>query len=274
MTHLQTRCRATTRTVRCGSRSQPWDICWNAREKRTTPDGVDPGNQSATSRSWNCRWSSGKTVSIGSSCSEFTRWAIPQFAEFIDARGLNTQINSACASTTQALALAEDWIHEGRCRRVIVISADDATSDHSMEWIGARDSWLRERRQPMTWWKMPALPFDRRRHGLIVGMGAAAFVVEDAKLARERGIQPICEVLGTVTANSAFHGSRLDVRHICEVMGRLVSDVESKFGLIATKFRKTWSLFRMRPTRQPAAAAPRRRSMRSVKSSEHPQIAL
>jgi 3-oxoacyl-(acyl-carrier-protein) synthase len=31
-----------------------------------------------------------------------------QFAEFVGARGPNTQINSACASTTQALALAAD----------------------------------------------------------------------------------------------------------------------------------------------------------------------
>ena len=35
-----------------------------------------------------------------------------QFAEFIGARGPNTQINSACASTTQAVALANDWIKE------------------------------------------------------------------------------------------------------------------------------------------------------------------
>ena len=60
-----------------------------------------------------------------------------QFAEFIGARGPNTQINSACASTTQAVGLAEDWIHAGRCSRVIVISADDITSDHMIEWMGA-----------------------------------------------------------------------------------------------------------------------------------------
>ena len=33
-----------------------------------------------------------------------------QFAEFIGARGPNTQVNAACASTAQAVALAEDWI--------------------------------------------------------------------------------------------------------------------------------------------------------------------
>ena len=52
-----------------------------------------------------------------------------QFAELIGARGPNTQLNAACASTTQAVAVAEDWIRTGRCRRVVVVSADDVTSD-------------------------------------------------------------------------------------------------------------------------------------------------
>ena len=54
-----------------------------------------------------------------------------QFAELIGARGPNTQVNSACASTTQAVALAEDWIRAGRCRRVVIVAGDDATSRHA-----------------------------------------------------------------------------------------------------------------------------------------------
>jgi acyl transferase domain-containing protein/acyl carrier protein/NAD(P)-dependent dehydrogenase (short-subunit alcohol dehydrogenase family) len=153
-----------------------------------------------------------------------------QFAEFIGARGPNTQINSACASTTQAVALAQDWINAGRCRRVIVISADDVTSDHAIEWFGAgflasgaaaTDEVVEE----------AATPFDRRRHGLIVGMGAAGLVVERADAARERGIQAICEVLSTVTANSAFHGTRLDVQHIGQMMENLISQAETRAGI-------------------------------------------
>ncbi|MGA7947499.1 MAG: beta-ketoacyl synthase N-terminal-like domain-containing protein, partial [Candidatus Sulfotelmatobacter sp.] len=153
-----------------------------------------------------------------------------QFAEFIGARGPNTQLNSACASTTQAVGLAEDWIHAGRCSRVIVISADDITSDHMIEWMGpgflasgaaATDEVVTD----------AAVPFDRRRHGMIIGMGAAALVVESAAAARERGIQPICEVLTTVTANSAFHGTRLDVQHIGKVMEALVAKAEVGSGI-------------------------------------------
>ena len=76
-----------------------------------------------------------------------------------------------------------------------------------------------------------AIPFDRRRHGMIIGMGAAALVVESAEAARERGIQPICEVLSAVTANSAFHGTRLDVQHIGQVMEDLMSKAEARSGI-------------------------------------------
>ena len=145
-----------------------------------------------------------------------------QFAELIGARGPNTQINAACASGAHAVGLAQDWIRAGRCRRVIIITADDVTSDNMIGWFGpgflasgaaATDERVED----------AATPFDRRRHGLIMGMGAAALVVESAEAARERGIQPICEVLSTVTANSAFHGTRLDVQHIGQIMENLVA---------------------------------------------------
>ncbi len=153
-----------------------------------------------------------------------------QFAEYIGARGPNTAVNGACASTAQAISLAEDWIHAGRCQRVVVVSADDVTSDNMLEWIGAgflatgaaaTDELLED----------AALPFDRRRHGMLIGMGAAGLVVESEQSAKERGLQPICEVLGAVTANSAFHGTRLDVQHIGQVMEQLVSEAERRHGV-------------------------------------------
>ncbi|HZM10480.1 MAG TPA: beta-ketoacyl synthase N-terminal-like domain-containing protein, partial [Candidatus Limnocylindrales bacterium] len=161
-----------------------------------------------------------KTLSMGHS----------QFAEFIGARGPNTQINSACATTTQAVGMAGDWIRAGRCSRVIIITADDVTSDHMIGWFGAgflasgaaaTDEKVEE----------AATPFDRRRHGLIMGMGAASLVVESADAARERGIQPICEVLSAETANSAFHGTRLDVNHIGQIMENLVAHAEAHSGI-------------------------------------------
>src|SRR5205823_5680673 len=148
-------------------------------------------------------------------------------AEVIGARGPNTQVNAACASTTQALCIAEDWIRTGRCRRVVVVSADDVTGDEMLPWVAsgflasgaaATDDVVEE----------AAVPFDRRRHGMIVGMGAAAFVVESREAAGERGIRPICEVLGAVMATSAYHGTRLDVEHVGQVMEQVLRQAESR----------------------------------------------
>ena len=148
-----------------------------------------------------------------------------QFAEYIGARGPIRRSIRPVRPRTQAISLAEDWIRVGRCKRVFIIAADDVTSDNMMEWIGAgflatgaaaTDEGVEN----------AALPFDKRRHGMIVGMGAAALIVESAEGARERGIRPICEVLSTVTANSAFHGTRLDVGHVGDVMEMLVAQAE------------------------------------------------
>ena len=150
-----------------------------------------------------------------------------QFAELIGARGPNTQLNAACASTAQALCVAEDWIRAGRCRQVVVVSADDAASDTLLPWTGsgflasgaaATDDVVED----------AALPFDKRRHGMIIGSGAAALVVESADAARERGITPICDLVAAVTANSAFHGTRLDVDHIGQVMEQLIRQAERR----------------------------------------------
>jgi acyl transferase domain-containing protein/acyl carrier protein len=153
-----------------------------------------------------------------------------QFAELLGIRGPNTQVNAACASTTMAVGMAEDWIRAGRCRRVLIIGADDVTSDNLLEWMGAGFLATGAATTEDVLEKA-ALPFDRRRNGMLLGMGACGLVVESEDAVRERGMRGLCEVLGTEFANSAFHGTRLDVDHIEGVMERLVSGVERRHGL-------------------------------------------
>ena len=153
-----------------------------------------------------------------------------QFAQYSGIRGPNTIINLACASATAAFGVAEDWLNADRVDRVVIISADDVTGDDMWEWIGggfaasgaaATHNVVEE----------TALPFDRRRNGLVLGMGAAAFVVERNSEAQERGVQPIAELLGATTANSAFHGTRLDVEHVAETVDNFVSSMEDQWGI-------------------------------------------
>ena len=153
-----------------------------------------------------------------------------QFAEYIGARGPNTHVNAACATTTHAVSIAEDWIRAGRARRVVVIAGDDVTSGPLSNWVptGLMASGAATiEGNP----RMAILPFDRRRNGMIMGMGAAALVVESEDAVRERGMRGICEVVATQIANSAFHGTRLDVQHVGDVMERLLDQAERRFGI-------------------------------------------
>ncbi len=153
-----------------------------------------------------------------------------QFAEYIGARGPNAHVNAACASTAQGIAIAEDWIRSGRCRRVVVIGADNVTSEKLMGWVGAAflatgaaatDDKVSE----------AAVPFDRRRHGTLLGMGACALVVESQDAVEERGMRGIVELLSTETRNSAFHATRLDVDHVSATVENLVASAERRFGV-------------------------------------------
>jgi 3-oxoacyl-(acyl-carrier-protein) synthase len=148
----------------------------------------------------------------------------------LGARGPSVQVNAACASGAQAMGLAADWIRCGRCRRVLVVSADDVTSEGMLEWFGAGflAAGTATTESDVT---RAALPFDRRRHGLIVGMGASGLVLEAEDAVRERGMRGIAEVLAVEVSNSAFHRSRLDERHVAEVMERLLARVEKERGL-------------------------------------------
>ena len=131
-----------------------------------------------------------------------------QFAQHVGIRGPNTTINLACASATAAFGVAEDWLANDRCDRVVIISADDVTGDDLWDWIGSGFA-ASGAAAPSNVIEDTAIPFDKRRNGLILGMGAAAFVVERKSESDARGVQPMAELLGTKIANSAFHGTCL-----------------------------------------------------------------
>ena len=100
-----------------------------------------------------------------------------QVAQVIGARGPNTQINAACASGAQGIAMACDWIRTGRCERVLVVSADDVTHKNNLPFIGtgfmAAGAATVEKDPAKA-----AVPFGATRNGMILGSGASAFVVE------------------------------------------------------------------------------------------------
>ncbi|MBI3550747.1 MAG: SDR family NAD(P)-dependent oxidoreductase [Elusimicrobia bacterium] len=173
-----------------------------------------------------------------------------QLAQWIGALGPAAQISAACASTTQAVGMAEDWIRLGRAKRVIVIAGDDVTSPNLREWIvtGFLTAGAATTTKVVS---EAALPFDKRRHGMILGMGASALVVEQGAKVAERGMRPLTEILATQFKNSAFHATRLDVDHVAEVMERLMVKAERRWG-ISRRDVAAKALFMSHETHTPA----------------------
>jgi len=154
-----------------------------------------------------------------------------QLAELVQARGPNLQINAACAGTTAAIALACDWLRTGRCRRVVVISADNPSSDHMLPWVGIGFLALGAACTKPTITEA-ALPFDKRRCGMLLGAGAVGLVLEtDSSAASSRpgfakGRPPLATVWGVRQANSAYHASAIAVKHATEQLEALLKEIE------------------------------------------------
>ena len=156
LTPLRKSCRTTTRTA---SRREQLALLESLRARVNGSNGQSSLGQEMDRRMDELRGAIDKEPYVFDRHFLFRimSMAHAQFAEFIGARGPNTQVNAACASTTQAVALAEDWIRTGRCRRVIVISADDITSDTMMGgWAPA--FCLPARQPPAKWSKKRPFP--------------------------------------------------------------------------------------------------------------------
>ncbi|MCF6248089.1 MAG: acyltransferase domain-containing protein [Desulfobacula sp.] len=151
-------------------------------------------------------------------------------AQIVKAKGPNTLVSSACASTTLAIGIAEDWIRVGRCKRVLVVGGENATSPKQAEWIGtgflALGAATIKKRVSHA-----AKPFEEDRNGTILGSGAVGLVVEAEGCAKKRGMNGQCEILGTHIANSAFHTYNIDVPHMSSEMKKFISKVEKQNNL-------------------------------------------
>jgi acyl transferase domain-containing protein/NAD(P)H-dependent flavin oxidoreductase YrpB (nitropropane dioxygenase family)/acyl carrier protein/NAD(P)-dependent dehydrogenase (short-subunit alcohol dehydrogenase family) len=151
-------------------------------------------------------------------------------AQIIKAKGPNTLVSSACASTTLAMGIAEDWIRVGRCKRVLVIGGENATSPRQGQWIGSGflslgAATIKKRVSE------GAKPFDEDRNGTILGAGAVGLVIEDQASVAKRGMNGQAEILGTHIANSAYHTYNIDVPHMASEMKKFITKVERQTGL-------------------------------------------
>eukprot|EP00300_Choanocystis_sp_HF-7_P020085 c20504_g1_i1.p1 GENE.c20504_g1_i1~~c20504_g1_i1.p1 ORF type:complete len:577 (+),score=141.32 c20504_g1_i1:42-1772(+) len=183
-----------------------------------------------------------------------------QLAEFCKASGPNTHINAACAGTTQALSIAQDWIRLRRCERVVVVAGDSAASSTLMPWVGNGFRAMGATCLSPTP-EEAAQPFSAQRSGMIVGSGAVGFVLESHDSYRQRRspasmsmLQTMatmvapksgqtdagkerarCVLIDTFMGNSAHHGTGLCEDHIAKSLDDFLTLVESRHGVSRNK---------------------------------------
>ena len=101
-------------------------------------------------------------------------------------RGPAFSVSSACASANHAIGLAFREVREGRTPVMLAGGAE------AMLTFGGVKAWEGLR--------VPSpdacRPFDATRNGMVMGEGAAVFVLEDAAHAKARGARPLAEIAG------------------------------------------------------------------------------
>ncbi len=110
----------------------------------------------------------------------------------LTAKGIN--INAACASSTIAVARGATMISSGMANSVLVCCIDMIT-----EFIFSGFSALKALSP------FPCRPFDRTRHGLTPGEGAAAILLMSKDRVKKNNLSPLGRVLGWGVSNDATH---------------------------------------------------------------------
>lgn len=156
-----------------------------------------------------------------------------QLAQLAGCRGPNTQTNAACAGTTQAIAMAQDMLISRRAQRVVVIAGDNASGETLLPWLGSGFRALGATSNAENV-EDAALPFDKRRNGILLGAGAIGMVleVEEGMVERQGGKAEVkARLLATQYSNSAFHGANLCRDHIASELRRFLNSVEADYGI-------------------------------------------
>ncbi|MBW4435805.1 MAG: beta-ketoacyl-[acyl-carrier-protein] synthase family protein [Pleurocapsa minor GSE-CHR-MK-17-07R] len=119
---------------------------------------------------------------------------------------LNSPVN-ACASGTQSVGEAADYIRNGRADLILAGGMEAIFQDYTLAGFEAMDALVTGHEDsPET----ASRPFDKNRSGFVLSEGGAIFVLESLQHALKRGARIYAEVLGHASASDAYHVAALD----------------------------------------------------------------
>ena len=116
-------------------------------------------------------------------------------------RGMNFVTVSACASSTNALVDAFNYIRLGKANVIVSGGSEAAVSEAGIGGFSAMKALSERNDSPET----ASRPFDKTRDGFVLGEGAGAIILEEYEHAKARGAKIYAEMVGGGMSADAYH---------------------------------------------------------------------
>lgn len=116
-------------------------------------------------------------------------------------RGPNYVTVSACASSTNAIIDAFNYIRLGKADAIVTGGSEACVNQMGMGGFNALRALSTRNDSPET----ASRPFDLNRDGFVLGEGAGALIVEEYEHAKRRGAKIYAEVIGGGMSGDAYH---------------------------------------------------------------------
>ena len=146
-------------------------------------------------------------------------------------RGPNFATVSACASSTNAIADAFNYIRLGKADVIVSGGAEAAIAIVGVGGFNAMNALSTRNDSPET----ASRPFSASRDGFVIGEGGACLILEEMEHALARGAKIYCEIAGTGLSADAYHltashpeglGAKLVMRNALEDAGMKPEDID------------------------------------------------
>jgi len=116
-------------------------------------------------------------------------------------RGINYCPVTACASSTQSIIQAFNYIRLGKADIIITGGSEAPVTESSIGGFNAMKAMSTDNENFST----ASKPFDTNRDGFVVGEGAGALIVESLDSAIKRGANIYAEIVGGGESSDAYH---------------------------------------------------------------------
>lgn len=116
-------------------------------------------------------------------------------------RGPNFSTVSACASSTNAIIDALNYIRWNKADIIVTGGSEAAISEAGIGGFNAMKALSERNDSPET----ASRPFDKERDGFVMGEGAGALVLEEYEHAKARGAKIYAEIIGGGMSADAHH---------------------------------------------------------------------